>query len=216
MSEPEFIVPPPGLVPGEPGADRARHDPSEPETAREPGAAGRSERTREPEAPDHRPEPAAAEPEGTVRAERSRPSFHSPIGIRPPSALPLPPSASPPPARVDERWQLRSADGVEIPVDGRVVAGRDPRPPNWLSGATPVVVDDPSRSMSKTHALLEAADGGRLVATDLDSTNGVRVWPEGAEPIDLEPGVPTEVPRDAVVLLGDVAFLAERLPRPRG
>jgi hypothetical protein len=63
--------------------------------------------------------------------------------------------------------------------------------------------------MSKTHALLEVRDG-RLLVTDLDSTNGVRVWPEGDDPTDLEAGVPAEVPLDAVILLGDVAFLVER------
>ncbi|WP_353828258.1 FHA domain-containing protein [Agromyces sp. SYSU T0242] len=110
-------------------------------------------------------------------------------------------------------WRLRTADGVAFTVAGRVVAGRDPRPPTWLPDVVPVPVADPSRSMSKTHALLDASEG-RLLATDLDSTNGVRVWPDGADPLDLEPGVPTEVPPDAVVLLGDVAFLAERLGDP--
>ncbi|WP_430645481.1 FHA domain-containing protein [Agromyces sp. GXS1127] len=195
MSEPDFIVPPPGLVPG---------------------------------APEHgRPDSA----EGTVRAERALPAFRPPPGIRPPSALPIAspssvaPSASPstsssaiaPPAPAAPAssatgpWRLRSADGIEFPVLDRVVAGRDPKPPAWLQRATVVTVPDHTRSMSKTHALLEARDG-RLVVTDLDSTNGVRIWPEGAEPTDLEPGVPAEVPLDAVVLLGDVAFLVDRAP----
>ncbi|BDZ56104.1 FHA domain-containing protein [Agromyces marinus] len=192
MSEPDFIVPPPGLVPGAPVAK-----PQAPETAIE----------------------------GTVRADRSLPSFQPPPGIRTPSSLPAAPSAPAQAASAQAqaqaqaqsqsqsqpRWRLRSADGVEMRIDDRVVAGRDPKPPAWMAGAVPFVVEDPSRSMSKTHALIEVS-GGRLRATDLDSTNGVRVWPDGGDPLDLEPGVPTEVPHDAVLLLGDVAFLAERMP----
>ncbi|MGR0318068.1 FHA domain-containing protein [Agromyces sp. ZXT2-3] len=196
MSEPEFIVPPPGLVPGAPESDR-------PDSA-----------------------------EGTERAERALPGFRPPPGIRPPSALPIAPPASalpvatpaaaspasvptaPAPGRAPAAsgpWRLRSADGVEFPVLDRVVAGRDPKPPAWLQGATVVTIADHTRSMSKTHALFESREG-RLVVTDLDSTNGVRVWPEGADPTDLEAGVPVEVPLDAVILLGDVAFLVDRAP----
>jgi hypothetical protein len=201
VSEPDFIVPPPGLVPDAP--DRA----------------------------------ASERAEGTVRAGPALSGFRPPPGIRPPSALPIAPPGSarasavapasspataadsgpaPAPARADRAapsgpWRLRSADGVEFPVADRVVAGRDPKPPAWLQGATVVALPDHTRSMSKTHALLEVRDD-RLIVTDLDSTNGVRVWPEGADPTDLESGVPAEVPLDAVILLGDVAFLVERSP----
>ncbi|MFB9958408.1 FHA domain-containing protein [Agromyces bracchium] len=205
MSDPDFIVPPPGLVPDVPASDRRS----------EAGGAEQAE--------------GAVRAEGTVRAERALPGFRPPPGIRPPSALPIappaalpiaPPSTPPtapaqaePPARPAPTgpWRLRSADGIEFPVRDRVVAGRDPSPPAWLQGAVVVAVPDHTRSMSKTHALLESR-GGRLLVTDLDSTNGVRVWPEGEEPVDLEPGVPAEAPLDAVILLGDVAFLVERAP----
>ncbi|RXZ48127.1 FHA domain-containing protein, partial [Agromyces binzhouensis] len=123
-----------------------------------------------------------------------------------------PNAADPPdPPAATGPWHLRSADGIEFSVPDRVVAGRDPKPPAWLQGATVVAIPDHTRSMSKTHALLEVRDD-RLIVTDLDSTNGVRVWPEGSEPADLESGVPAEVPLDAVILLGDVAFLVERAP----
>ncbi|WP_438855765.1 FHA domain-containing protein [Agromyces sp. M3QZ16-3] len=203
MSDPDFIVPPPGLVPDAPEADRGDG------------------------------------PEGTVRAERALPGFRPPPGIRPPSALPIAPSGVAPsgaapsgaapsvagrsaavPAAPAEpsaphaptgSWRLRSADGIAFQVIDRVVAGRDPSPPAWLHGAVLMAIPDHTRSMSKTHALLESS-GGRLLVTDLDSTNGVRVWPDGEEPVDLEPGVPAEAPLDAVILLGDVAFLVERAP----
>ena len=74
-----------------------------------------------------------------------------------------------------------------------------------------MAIDDPARSLSKTHALLEVVDD-RLLVTDLGSTNGVRIWPEGEEAIELESGRPTSVPEGAVLLLGDVAFLVDRAP----
>jgi hypothetical protein len=120
-----------------------------------------------------------------------------------------------PSAPTPTAWRLRSADGVEFVVRDRVVAGRDPRPDAVPGGGRRVQIPDAARSMSKTHALLEV-DGDRLLATDLRSTNGVRIWPEGGDPVELEPDVPTPVPAYAVLLLGDVAFLADRLPEGSG
>jgi hypothetical protein len=147
-----------------------------------------------------------------------------PPGARPgvPTAPPAPqvetvsPAAAPPAGRpaaaaVLGPWRLRSADGAEFLVVDRVVAGRDPRPDAVEGGGAPVAIIDPARSVSKTHALL-VADGDRLLVTDLRSTNGVRIWPDGEDPVELEPGVPTAVPADAVLLLGDVAFLVDRAP----
>lgn len=182
MSQPDFIVPPPGLVPDAP----------EPET-----------------------------PERTVQAPDRLPVFRPGTPVAPPSgigraappALPVPPVPPVAAAAAPRAWRLRSADGVEFVVRDRVVAGRDPRPEVVGGDAAPVAILDPARSMSKTHALLEV-DGDRLLATDLRSTNGVRVWPDGGDPVELEPGVPTAVPADAVLLLGDVAFLVDRGPDP--
>lgn len=208
MSEPDFIVPPPGLVPDAPEPDR----PEQPEgTVR----AGRA-------LPGFRPPPGIRPPSALPIAP--------PATVSPRTASAAPPAAgvaggqgtpagaaasadatAPPAEAATGPWRLRSADGIEFAVPDRVVAGRDPKPPPWLQDASIVAIPDRSRSMSKTHALLEVRDD-RLVVTDLDSTNGVRVWPEGSDPADLESGVPAEVPLDAVILLGDVAFLVERAP----
>lgn len=93
---------------------------------------------------------------------------------------------------------------------GATVLGRDPVI-DPASGHVAVALADPARSVSKTHALVQVASG-RLIVTDLRSTNGVRVWPEGGEPADILPDVPTEVPHGATLLLGDLGFLAERVP----
>lgn len=166
-----------------------------------------------PDAPD--PET----PDGTVRAPDRLPAFRpaTPVALPPGSTRTVPPAMAPlpPPPGAPPAWRLRSADGVEFLVRDRVVAGRDPRPDAVPGGGAPVQIPDAARSMSKTHALLQV-DGDRLIATDLRSTNGVRIWPEGGDPVELEPDVPTPVPVDAVLLLGEVAFLADRLPGGSG
>jgi hypothetical protein len=145
--------------------------------------------------------PTPAEPERTVRVPDRVPPFR-PVAPR------LPPVPRPGPRTA---WRLRSDGGDELTVAGRAVLGRDPRATDGAAGAEPVAIDDPARSLSKTHALLEVVDD-RLLVTDLASTNGVRIWPEGEEALELESGRPTSVPEGAVLLLGDVAFLVDRAP----
>lgn len=162
--------------------------------------------------------PQPAEPERTVRVPDRVPAFRPTVPVAPP---PAPPVVSPPAAPVGDApvhrtgprtaWRLRSDGGDDVIVSGRVVLGRDPRATDATVGARLVAVDDPARSLSKTHARLEVVDD-RLLATDLASTNGVRIWPEGEDAIELDPGRPTSVPEGAVLLLGDVAFLVERAP----
>lgn len=160
--------------------------------------------------------PQPAEPERTVRVPDRVPAFRPATPVVPPVA-PVPPGAvgvpvvrGPGPRTA---WRLRPDGGDAVTVSGRVVVGRDPRVTDAAAGAEPVAIDDPARSLSKTHALLDVVDD-RLLVTDLASTNGVRIWPEGEEAIELEPGRPTSVPERAVLLLGDVAFLVERAPDP--
>lgn len=162
--------------------------------------------------------PQPAEPERTVRVPDRVPAFRPTVPVAPPSAPPSVPPAAPaagaaPVHRPGPRtaWRLRSDGGDDVVVSGRVVVGRDPRATDAAAGARLVAVDDPARSLSKTHAQLEVVDD-RLLATDLASTNGVRIWPEGEDAIELEPGRPTSVPEGAVLLLGDVAFLVDRAP----
>ncbi|MGR0219441.1 FHA domain-containing protein [Agromyces sp. ZXT2-6] len=158
--------------------------------------------------------PQPAEPERTVRVPDRVPEFRPatpvvpPVPSVPPSAAGVPHVRRPGPRTA---WRLRSEGGDGFTVSGRVVVGRDPRAADAAAGARPVALDDPARSLSKTHALLEVVDD-RLLATDLGSTNGVRIWPEGEDPIELESGRPTSVPEGAVLLLGDVALLVDRAP----
>lgn len=158
--------------------------------------------------------PHPAEPERTVRVPDRVPAFRPTVPVAPPSAPPAAPAVGAASVhRTGPRtaWRLRSDGGDDVVVSGRVVVGRDPRATDAAAGARLVAIDDPARSLSKTHAQLEVVDD-RLLATDLASTNGVRIWPEGEDAIELEPGRPTSVPEGAVLLLGDVAFLVDRAP----
>ena len=174
MSRPDFIVPPPGLIP-----DAAAPHPA--------GGATANERTvRVP----------AADPPGPAP---------TPMPVPRPSALP-----SGPPRPAAPAWRLRGAGGVDVRVDRGTVLGRDPLV-DPASGHAAVALADPARSVSKTHALVQVV-AGRLVVTDLGSTNGVRIWPLGDGPADIPPNVPTEVPDGATLLLGDLGLQAERVP----
>lgn len=187
MDAPDFIVPPPGLIP-----------------AREPND--------EPDRTVHRP-------------TRVLPGFTPPPGIVPtPTAVPpsahIPPPGMPPvtapvetPAAHTPRgaWRLRGPGNLEVLLLRPVVLGRDPAPDAIRPDAAPIPVQDPARSVSKTHALVEAV-GDRVVITDLHSTNGTRVLSTEGETRQLEAGRPTDAPSGATVLLGEFAVRLDRAP----
>ena len=79
-----------------------------------------------------------------------------------------------------------------------------------FSDARGVAVEDPARSVSKTHALVEAARDG-ISITDLHSTNGVRIRTDDVEPHELAPGIPAVVLPGSSLLLGDLELRVERL-----
>jgi hypothetical protein len=133
----------------------------------------------------------------------------------PPVTAPTPPlvpvvQVPPPAASVRPGpWFLRLADGAEheVAVAG-VVLGRNPVAPTAHPDAVAVRVDDPGKSVSKTHALL-VPEGERLRVLDLRSTNGVAVTPPDGEPT----AVPAEgllAAPGAVVALGDYAVAVAR------
>ena len=84
-------------------------------------------------------------------------------------------------------WLLVLADGQSVPVTGSIVLGRDPAPVTRRA-ATMVSVQDPARSVSKSHALIELIDGV-LWITDLHSTNGVSLVDAHGERTPLDPGI---------------------------
>ena len=119
---------------------------------------------------------------------------------KPVTAAPATPAAPAAPEHQSE-WFLELPGPVRIPVNGALLLGRNPvRFAEW-SNATLVPIDDPTRSVSKTHALIELAPRG-LRIIDLHSTNGVAVGGGSGGDGELEPGTAAVITDDAVVWLG--------------
>jgi hypothetical protein len=156
VDAPDFIVPPPGLIPAAQPSD---------------------------------------EPDRTVHDQ-------------PPRVLP---AFMPPPGVVPTPWRLSGPGQLEVLLLRPVVLGRDPAPDGASPGADPIPLQDPARSVSKTHALVEVVDD-RVVITDLHSTNGTRVLSAEGLVHELEPGLATRAESGATVLLGEFAMRLDRAP----
>lgn len=101
------------------------------------------------------------------------------------------------------QWRLVGPDSTTIPVDGTVIVGRQPTPPPQYGQAQTVRVEDPTFSISKTHAALEIRDG-MLQVTDLHSTNGTAVVSPAGGRTDATPGVPLELGHSWRLVIGNV------------
>lgn len=131
-----------------------------------------------PPAAEPQPEPTAAEPPAAPSAPAAAPSWGPPVRA---AAAPAPAGSHD--ADIDDETVLtpaRAADwALEVPGGGSVVLtaavvvlGRNPQAPAGITGAQLVAVDDVTRTVSKTHALLRRTPEGWSIV-DLDSTNGV-------------------------------------------
>lgn len=98
-------------------------------------------------------------------------------------------------------WLLEFADGQAIAIDAPVVIGRAPSPPAASPSARALGVDDPHKSVSKTHALLDVRHG-MLWVTDLRSTNGTTVTNAIGEAIECPPTVAMPVGDGWIVSAG--------------
>jgi hypothetical protein len=187
VDAPDFIVPPPGLIP-----------------AREPSD--------EPDRTVHRPPrvlPGFTPPPGTVPTPTAVPPSAL---IPPPVALQVPEPVETPAARPPQgAWRLRGPGNLEVLLLRPVVLGRDPASDPARPDAAPIPVHDPARSVSKTHALVEVVDD-RVMVTDLHSTNGTRVLSAEGEARELEAGRPSDAPSEATVILGEFAIRLDRVP----
>lgn len=146
-----------------------------------------------------------------------------PASVAPASVAPVaaPPVVAASPATEDDAGETRvsisrhAAPGWRLTIPGTVgpvtvdtplFLGRNPAP--TIAGAKALGVEDPAKSLSKTHALLEV-DGGVLYVSDLDSTNGVWVVPADGEAVEVVPGQRMLVPAGADLELGDVVIQVE-------
>lgn len=105
-------------------------------------------------------------------------------------------------------WTIRLPDGREHAIETALVLGRNPLPPPG-SAAVPLALDDPQRSVSKTHALLEIRDGLPWV-TDLNSTNGTTLTNDLGEALTCDPATAVPVGDGWVVELGEYGLTTLR------
>ena len=112
-------------------------------------------------------------------------------------------------------WFLVLESGRHIEVKTRALVGRGATLDSRWFNAVLVNVTDPTRTVSKTHALVEV-DGDRLWFTDLDSTNGMSIARDGGEPVQLVSGVRESASTGDLVHLGQFVVLVERKPRLDG
>jgi FHA domain-containing protein len=79
-----------------------------------------------------------------------------------------------PPKHADSKWRLMLADGERVSIKGPLVIGRKPDAVDGYPGAKLVSVEDPGKTVSKSHAVIIPYGEG-LYVIDLSSTNGVAV-----------------------------------------
>ena len=104
---------------------------------------------------------------------------------------------------------LHPSSGGRIEVDRPVVIGRSPAANRVSGDQLPrlLTVPSPSHDISRTHVQV-APENGRMVVTDLNSTNGtVVVAPDGRR-TDLPPGVAVPIDAGSLIDLGDGITIA--------
>lgn len=150
-------------------------------------------------------------------AERQRPEKPEIVFFQaPPGAAPVAPAAEPEIAdatvhvsRPARSWRL-VLEGLPPVVVGSVLfLGRNPSPTPGHEGSPVFAIPDTTKSVSKTHAMLEV-DAQGLWVHDLNSTNGVWVVAEGSDPVEVVPGRKIAVPPGSDLELGDVVIQVER------
>lgn len=101
--------------------------------------------------------------------------------------------------------RIRLDDGRDFQLDRNVLVGRNPVGQNGEQHAQLLAVDDPGRSISKTHLHL-LTDGAGIWVTDRHSTNGSAVTTPDGVRTPLSPGVPAFVTPGSSIHFGDRSF----------
>ncbi|UJP39879.1 RDD family protein [Cellulomonas palmilytica] len=124
--------------------------------------------------------------------------------------VPQQPSHPPAPAR-PRTFVLTLDTGEAMSVSGPGVIGRAPRPRDGERCDHVVTVDDPQRSLSRTHARF-GIDARGLWVADAGSGNGTVVVLPSGQSVVVEPERPTPVPSGSTIRIGDRSVLVEQLP----
>ena len=103
---------------------------------------------------------------------------------------------------------LRFSDGRRFPLRGMTLVGRHPEAAGQEIITDLVSLDDPRRSVSKTH-LLVGMDARSLFVQDRHSTNGTIVTLPDGQQILCAAGQTIRVPAGATVSFGDFSFIPD-------
>ena len=103
---------------------------------------------------------------------------------------------------------LRFSDGRRVPLRGMTLVGRHPQAAPEEIITDLVSLDDPRRSVSKTH-LLVGMDARGLYVQDRHSTNGTIVTLPDGQQILCAPGQTIRVPNGATVSFGDFSCIPD-------
>jgi len=98
---------------------------------------------------------------------------------------------------------LRSSIGLELPLDGCVVIGRNPQPIASMPQAKLVRLNDPGLDISSQHLAVDINDW-IVSVTDLGSTNGTQVIVPGYSPVALRANEPMVIEPGTTVVLAHV------------
>ncbi len=126
-----------------------------------------------------------------------RPEAAARPSVQPPAFFPAPLGAQPRAVSLT----LQTEDGANHVISSQAVIGRSPSATGEWAGAIVIGLDDPAKSVSKTHAAVRVTPTGSTVV-DLHSTNGTEVVRLDGSEVTLAPGVPTPVHAGEVILVG--------------
>ena len=103
---------------------------------------------------------------------------------------------------------LHLSGGGQVPIDRTLLIGRAPQAARVSGTDLPrlITVNSPNNDISRTH-LQVRMDGDLVLATDLNSTNGVMLTEPGQAPRRLHPDEPTPVPDGAILDIGEGIIL---------
>lgn len=106
-------------------------------------------------------------------------------------------------------WTLDLPDGSVEVVIGSVIVGRAASPLQGRPGARLLSIDDPTRSVSKNHAIF-TDENGVLLVEDLGSMNGIVVTRADGHETELSPGIRLRLDHGSTVELGDLQLTVHK------
>ncbi len=149
---------------------------------------------------------AGTDPDAVRRSVPEAPAASQTAGSVTEVAAAVPARTEPAAARASgSLFSLVFSTGESIRVAGSGLVGRNPAPAPGERVDYLVQIVDPERSVSKTHLEFGVDDGGLWVA-DRGSSNGTRLEPGRAEPLELRAGERMRVERGTRVGIGDQYF----------